>query len=241
MSTSKIVLPKEHGSWAMFLLPVLLGTFLSGPEWRHLVFIFGWFFLYLASTPLLNIIRNKRKKKTMLPWLWRYSLISMVFLVPLLIQMPMLMLFGAGFLPFLLINVYFIKKRRERALLNDLSGILIFTLGGSASYYVGTEQFTSELFALIILTTAYFLGSAFYVKSLIRELKNPKFRGISNCYHGLLLLVPFLLNWFMMIFAYLPSILKDWITPRNGKIKPMHSGIIEIINAAVFFVLVLIL
>ncbi len=239
--SKKLVLPKEHGSWAMYLLPVLAGTFLSEPRWEHLLFAIGWFFVYLASTPLLNIIRNKRKKKQMMPWLIGYGTVAILFLLPLAFQISELLWFALAVLPFLLITVYFINQRNERALLNDLSGILILTIGGSASYYIGVQAFTPMLFALILILTAYFLGSAFYVKSLIRELKNPAFKMKSHLYHLLLLVVPFLVNWVSLIIAYLPSILRDLFTPRNGKVKPKHSGIIEIVNSAIFFVFLLIL
>ncbi|MGM8215389.1 YwiC-like family protein [Bacillaceae bacterium W0354] len=237
---SKIVLPKEHGSWAMYLLPVLLGILFTEPNWLHLFFAIGWFFLYLTSTPLLNIFRNKRKADKMMPWVLGYGITAVIFLIPIVIFMPEVTLFGFAMIPFLLISVYFIKKRNERSLINDLSGILIFTIGGAASYYIGKEAVTTEMFLLLIVTTAYFLGSAFYIKSLIRELKNPKFKWKSHMYHIFLLILPFIIRWEMLIFAFLPSVIKDWVTPRTGVIKPMHSGIIEIINAIIFLTLVLI-
>lgn len=123
------------------------------------------------STPLLNVVRNKRKKKKMLPWMLWYGIPSLLCLIPLVIIMPSLLLFGSFMLPLFAVNVYFIKTKNERSLWNDLSGIIIFAIGGMASYYIGIEQFTMDLLILLFIITAYFMGSAFYVKSLIRELK----------------------------------------------------------------------
>lgn len=237
---TKIVLPKEHGSWAMFIMPVLIGILFTEAKWLHLFYTFGWFFLFLASTPILNMFRNKRKIDQMMPWAIGYSLIGIIFLIPVIIYIPELILFGLSLLPFLGISIFFINKRKERALLNDLSGILIFTIGGAASYYIGKDAVTTEMFLLILITTAYFLGSAFYIKSLIRELKNPKFKVKSHIYHVILLIIPFIIRWETLIFAYLPSSIKDFVTPRTGVVKPMHSGIIEICNSIIFLILVVV-
>lgn len=42
---ANIVLPREHGTWAMLIIPVLLGTFLTQFTWLHLFFYPGLVFL----------------------------------------------------------------------------------------------------------------------------------------------------------------------------------------------------
>ncbi|GAA0324824.1 YwiC-like family protein [Bacillus carboniphilus] len=234
----KLVLPKEHGSWVMCIMPSLLGVFLSSPNVLHIPFLIGWFFLYLSATPLLAIIRNRKNTNRMLPWLLSYSGVAMVCFIPILIVIPKLILFPVSMIPLLAINIYYIRKKNERSLLNDLSGISIFSVAGVASYYIGNGSLTTEAIQLFVITTLYFFGSAFYIKSMIREFKNKTFHRVSHLFHGFLLLVVFF-DWILLI-AFLPSILKDWITPRRKRIKPIHLGILEIGLSIWFFIICLV-
>jgi hypothetical protein len=229
-----MVLPREHGTWMMFFLPYLLGMFLSGPNWLHIPLLIGWFFLYLSSTPLLNIIRKPRTKAEMMPWLARYSVIGVIFALPIVWIYPTLFWVGLLLFPLLAISIYFIKKKNERSLWNDLSGILIFSLGGVAASVVGRGEWIEDAFLLLMIPTVYFMGSAYYVKSLIRERTNRSFRIKSHIYHGFLLIVPWLIGLPWMVVAYLPGILKDWLTSRKKPIKPIVTGVAEIINGIIF-------
>ncbi|WP_332696080.1 YwiC-like family protein [Halalkalibacter lacteus] len=235
-----MVLPKEHGTWMMFFLPYLLGVFLSEPTIFHIPFLIGWFFLFLSSTPLLNIIRNRNVKADMMPWLVNYSVVAIIFLVPVLWMYPFLFVVGAFLLPLLGINIFFIKKLNERSLWNNLSGIITFALGGVATYIIGVGSLKYEAMFLLLFITVYFMGSAFYVKSLIRERKNLRFKRSSHIYHVLLLVIPWILGVPLLLFAYLPGVLKDWFTSRKKQMKPMKIGIIEIINGVVFFIISLV-
>ncbi len=230
-----MVLPREHGTWMMFFLPYLLGMILSGPNWLHLVLLIGWFFIFLTSTPLFNIIRKPKLKKDMLPWVLKYSTAAILFTVPIIWMQPILLWGIFLLLPLLFVSRYFIKKKQERSLWNNLSGILIFSLGGTAAYIVGQGSLTKEAILLLCITTLYFMSSAFYVKSLIRERKNPAFKRKSHIFHLLLLLFPLLIALPWMTIAYLPSVCKDFFTTRKRPIKPLRIGIIEIINGIVFF------
>ncbi|KHF38952.1 hypothetical protein LQ50_18110 [Halalkalibacter okhensis] len=236
---ARLVLPKEHGTWMMFFLPYILGVTLSGPSLLHIPLLIGWLFLFLASTPLLNLIRNNKVKAEMMPWLIKYLILAVIFLLPVIWLTPVLLLVGAFLIPLLIINIYFIRVRNERSLWNNLSGIITFTLGGVAAVLLGEGNVSNALF-LLVLITLYFMGSAFYVKSLIRERKNHSFKRFSNIYHALLLLIPFLLGVPMLFFVFLPGVLKDWLTSRKQQMRPMQIGIIEIINGVCFFIVTII-
>ncbi|ARK30428.1 YwiC-like family protein [Halalkalibacter krulwichiae] len=235
-----MVLPKEHGTWMMFFLPFLLGVITSTPSLVHIPLFVGWFFLYLASTPLLTIYRNKKRNQEMFRWLILYAVVACIFLIPIIWIYPFLLWLGLCLFPLLLVNIYFINKKNERSLWNNLSGIITFTLGGVASYAI-VAPYTIEVILLLILVAFYFTASAFYVKSLIRERKNIQFKKKSHLFHLLLLLVPTLLCIPLFTFAYLPSALKDWLTSRKKQLQPMKIGIIEIVNGCIFFVLYLVL
>ncbi|MGP4081777.1 YwiC-like family protein [Pseudalkalibacillus sp. R45] len=230
----KMILPREHGTWMMFFVPVLAGIVSGGPKWIHLPFLIGWFLLYLSSTPMLQMIRKPKAKGEMLPWFIGYSGASFLFLLPVILSEPLILLIGSLLVPLLLMNIYFIKKKNERNMLNDLIGILIFSLGAIAAYTIGKGRIEDTAFILALFVTFYFLGSAFYVKSLIRERNNKRFSVYSHLYHGLLWSVPWLFAMGGLVAAYVPGILKDWFTTRERPIKPIVIGIIEIINSLWF-------
>ncbi|HWO96593.1 MAG TPA: YwiC-like family protein [Bacillus sp. (in: firmicutes)] len=234
-----MVLPREHGTWMMFFLPYLLGVFLSGPKWIHLPLLIGWFFLYLSSTPLFSMIRKPRLKAEMLPWFAKYGVIAAIFTLPVIWLYSVILWIVILIVPLLLISSYFIKQKNERSLWNDLSGILIFSLGGAAAYLIGQGSLTIDALLLPMFITLYFMGSAFYVKSLIRERTNRTFRIKSHIYHGFLLIAPWIIGLPWMSVSYLPGILKDWATSRKKPLKPTVIGMIEIINGIVFFALCL--
>ncbi|GAE35991.1 YwiC-like family protein [Halalkalibacter akibai] len=230
-----MMLPKEHGTWLMFFLPYLLGVFLSEPNWLHVPLLIGWFFIFLASTPFLNIFRNSKSKKTMQPWLLGYGLIAIIFLTPIVWLYPALLFVGIFFLPLLTVNMYYIKRKNERNLLNNLSGILTFSLGGVAAFMIGNGGWSNEVFLIFLWVILYFMGSSFYVKSMIRERKNKKFKKMSHVYHSFLLFIPLLLAVPWMSLAYLPGILKDWFTSRATPVKPIILGMVELGNGVLFF------
>ncbi|WP_088104889.1 YwiC-like family protein [Halalkalibacter urbisdiaboli] len=231
-----VVLPREHGTWMMFFLPFLFGMLLAGPELIHLPLLIGWFFIYLFSTPFLAIIR-KPSTRQLKPLLVTYGSLAALFIVPLAWFKPLLLLIAVLFIPLLIINIYFIKKKNERSLWNNLSGIIIFSLGGVAAFIIKTDNWSADATFILLWNTFYFMGSAFYVKSLIRERKNRLFKLQSHVYHTLLFIIPWLLSTPWMSVAYVPSILKDWFTSRKKPIKPLVTGIIEIINGLIFLVI----
>ena len=47
--------------------------------------------------------------------------------------------------PFVLVSIYYTKKKDERNLLNDLAGIAIFALAGMGSYYFSDRTFDEKI------------------------------------------------------------------------------------------------
>lgn len=237
----KIVLPKEHGTWVMLFLPYVLGTALTTFKWAHLPFLCGWFFIYLSSTPWLNQLRNKRSRKQMRRWAIAYTGIGLLFAIPVMVLYEDLFWLSLVIIPFFIINILFVLRKRERHLMNDLCAIAILSLGAPAAYVIAANALTWDAMLLWIIVVFYFSGTTFYVKSLIRERKNTIFHKMSHVYHGLMLLVPWLFGSGPLMWVFVPGTLKDWLTPRGKPIRPRFIGISEITNAVVFFILMLVI
>lgn len=223
----------------MLLLPFLLGLFLGEPSWLHVPLFIGWLALYLATYPMLMLLKKKQVKLYRV-WFIRYVAVALCFLIiPILIK-PNLALFGFMMIPFFLINVYFSKQNNERALMNDISAISVFSIGGLASYYVGTTSISFLGFMIYGLSLFFFIGSTFFVKSLIRERKNKRFRFYSYGYHVALIILLVLTDYAILAIAFVPSLIRAFMF-YNKPVTPKKIGILEIGNSVYFLMSVIIL
>ncbi|WP_347272271.1 hypothetical protein [Paenibacillus sp. N3/727] len=95
-------------------------------------------------------------------------------------------------------------------------------------------QTATELFSLLV---SYFVGTALYVKTIIRERKNPRYYYASVIYH---LIVAFLAAW-LNLFLLIPFIiflLRALWLPKQG-ITAKQSGMAEIGFSIMFYISVL--
>ncbi|PGM58828.1 YwiC-like family protein [Bacillus sp. AFS053548] len=231
----KIVVPNQHGAWAMLLIPCILGAVASSFRLIHIPLFIGWFFLYLATYPLIMVIKGKQVS-FYFNWAIGYFFISFVFLAPVMIAEWRLIYFGLAMIPLFLLNIYFVKRKNERAFTNDIVAIGVFCIGGLASFYIGKGALTSEGWSVALLVFLFFLGSTFFVKSMIREKKNKRFRWYSWGYHFIAILLIFTLkdSW-LWILPFVPSLIRA-ISLYNKKLTIMQLGIIEILNSVIFLV-----
>lgn len=58
----KLVIPKQHGAWAMLVIPFLLSVILGKPTIYHIPLFIAWFFIYLATYPFLMYIKQNEKR-----------------------------------------------------------------------------------------------------------------------------------------------------------------------------------
>lgn len=230
----KLFLPKQHGAWAMLIIPFWLGVIVGGYHWKHIPFFVGWLLLYLATYPMLLLFKKKRLM-FYTKWTVIYMVPSLLLLLIPLLERPTIIYFGLLMLPFFVINAYFTSKNKDRAFLNDISAILAFSVAGLASSYLGHGVMNIETILFPFITSVlFFVGCTFYVKTMIREKKNTQFKWISWVYHILLVAVWFSFGFWIVALAFIPSLLRAIIF--YGKpLSPKQIGIYEIINSAIFF------
>ncbi|MFC4320680.1 YwiC-like family protein [Litchfieldia salsa] len=235
----KLLLPKQHGAWAMLFIPFLFGVFLGQPSWIHVPLVVGWFFLYLATYPLLMLLKNKQRELYQ-KWTVIYTIPVVISLSFVIIYNPMFVYFGLLMLPFFLVNIYFAKTKNERALLNDFSAVIVFSIGGIASYYAGTGTLDQRAYMIFVLSTLFFIGSTFFIKSMIREKRNPVFKWVSWGFHVCVMIGLILVSHPLLLIAYTPSFIRAfYLYGKNLSI--MRLGIYEIINSVLFFICIILL
>lgn len=229
----QLFLPKQHGAWAMLIIPFWLGVVASGFLWQHIPFFFGWLFLYLATYPLLLIFK-KKKIAFYTKWTVIYFVPAILMLLFVLFARPSMVYFGLLMIPFFFVNAYFSGKNQDRALLNDISAILTFAIAGLASSYLPNGQINSEAILVFSASILFFIGSTFFVKTMIREKKNPVLKWISWTYHAAVPLLWFLLGDWIVAAAFFPSLARVFYMygkPYSAK----QVGIYEIVNSVIFF------
>ncbi|MDQ0153871.1 YwiC-like family protein [Robertmurraya andreesenii] len=233
----KLFLPKQHGAWAMLIIPFWLGVAASHFMWQHIPFFIGWLLLYLSTYPMLFLFKGK-KIPFYRKWTLIYFIPALVLLMIPLWTRPSIIIFGLAMIPFFAINAYFSSQKNDRAVLNDFSAIFAFCIAGAASGYLPNGTINSEMILGFFASALFFIGATFYVKTMIREKKNKVYKWISWIYH---LLVPILFlvmgNWVVAI-AFVPSLIRAIY--YYGKPLPiMKIGIMEIVNSAIFFIIMI--
>lgn len=232
----KVFLPKQHGAWAMLIIPFWLGVINGGFLWQHIPFFFGWLLLYLATYPMLLLFKGK-KLRYYTKWTLIYMIPAVLLLLIPLMERPTIIFFGLAMIPFFIINAYFTSINKDRAFMNDVSAISAFSIAGIGSSYFGAGVITIETIIFTFLASIlFFVGCTFYVKTMIREKKNTQFKWISWVYHLLLVAVWLTFGLWIVVLAYVPSLVRAVIF-YGKKLSPKQIGIYEIVNAAIFFVL----
>ncbi|QPB42314.1 YwiC-like family protein [Rodentibacter haemolyticus] len=233
----KLLISNQHGAIVMALLPFIYGTLLAHPVWEHTFLLAAWFSLYLMSYPFLNLFKGKNKAEYG-KWTMIYASTTFIFAVPALLYNWQVLYFMAAMLPLVFVTVYFTKKKDERNLLNDFAGIVIFALAGMGAYYFPERAFDGKIWWVAIYPTLFFIGTTLYVKSVMRERKNPKYLWVSIIFHSLLVLYFALIGQFYLALAFFVSWIRAVFLPRK-KLSVKQVGLIELVITAVFFIFLL--
>ncbi|MEV6348063.1 YwiC-like family protein [Actinoplanes sp. NPDC051851] len=229
--TIRQFVPPQHGAWAMLLLPYLAGVCSAGFRWPDLPLLGAWLGGYLLSYFVFQAIKSRRPARYRQQFLI-YGLATLVFGVPTVLAEPSLLLFAPVYAVLLAVNAWYAYRRRERALLNDLSSVLqsslmVFVVGAIAGQTVGHE------IAPFLVVFLYLTGAVFYVKTMIRERESPGYHRASIAVHAVALALVCVLGLFAtLIFAFLLA--RAWSLPGRG-LTPKRVGLIEIAASVLVF------
>lgn len=171
-------------------------------------------------------------------WMMIYGVIGLVSIIWPVLHQPKLMWFAPAFMISMVLHIWFTQRKKERSMWNDLNATLSFSLGAIAGYLLGNGVIDSTILIVYVHCVFYFMGTVFFVKSVIRERKNPAWMMYAKIYHLLLLLLPIVIKVPWLVLAYLFPLFRLWIW--GGKqITPLKAGIVEIGNAVLFTVFTL--
>ncbi|GJM79727.1 YwiC-like family protein [Paenibacillus timonensis] len=226
-------IPNQHGAWAMLIVPFLFGMLASAPGAIHGLLFVCWLLVYLFMFPLLQWIRMGKAKAARYrkPLLFYGALLVPAALILVLLR-PAVLTMALLFVPLFAVNALYAKRKRERALLNDIAAIVQFSLMVFISYQLGGGTDFRLAMELFLISIGYFIGTAFYVKTIIRERNNKRFYFYSVAYH---LMLAILALWLLSPAPWIAAILllarAVWF-PRTG-ITAKQSGMLEIVYSVI--------
>ena len=266
MTQFKPPLPKEHGVWAMFAVPLLVG-FIIAPtwHWRALVLIVAASGFFLTRYPLAILVKTRKRSHTDRPYLWRWTLIYggiaalsgawLVFVHRLWLLVPLGIL--GCFL--LLFHLWLVARRQEMSAISELTGIFGLALGAPMAYYAASGQLDSTAVALWVVNALYFGGTVFYIKLKVRQqprdpapvyfserlVKAKACLGYQTVALTLIiLLVTLQQSPLLTPLALVPATVKmlwgAWRWQDKKSLSLVRLGMIEIFHAVAFMILVVI-
>ncbi|MDM5189135.1 YwiC-like family protein [Bacillus sp. DX4.1] len=229
----KLIIPKQHGAWGMLLIPFVLGILIGKGTWYHIPLFLAWLFVYLATYPLLMYVKQPRKKYYLHCFFLYFSVAFVCAIIALMYEWR-IVFFSIIMIPCFFINIYYSRQKNERALLNDICAIILFCIGGIISYYFTMKTVDEKIWVIATISFLYFMGSTFYVKTMIREKKNPTYRFVSWGYHSLLVIATLIVSpWFTI--AFIPSLVRSIIL-YGRNISILKVGVLETLNSIYFFI-----
>jgi len=173
--TLNLPLPREHGSWAMLIVPLLLGLTIAPTwQWRSLLLLVAALGFFLLRYPLALLVKSRKRPATNRPYLWRWTLIyglvtmlggGWLVLVERLWGLAALGVLGGGLLFF---HLWLVSRRQEMSVIGELAGIFGLALGAPMAYYTATGRLDRTTAVLWLINALYFGGTVFYIKLKVR-------------------------------------------------------------------------
>ncbi|HEY8534280.1 MAG TPA: YwiC-like family protein [Micromonospora sp.] len=220
-------IPPQHGAWAMLLVPYLAGLLVVGARWLHAPLLVAWIGGYLWSYYVFQALKSRRPRRFRAQLLV-YGAVTLPAALLVLALRPAVLWYAPVFAVLLGINAVSAWRRRERTLLNDLAAVaqsclmvaVVVTVAG-ADPWAGAGAFAA--------CALYFAGTAFFVKTMIRERDNRTFHRWSLGYHAAALVASLPLGPAAAAF-FAWTALRAWLLPRR-RLAPVQIGLIEIVNS----------
>ncbi len=266
MAIPKPIITKEHGSWAVLFVPMIVGAvYMNTFSWNVVLLAFSSLGVFLSYVPVHTLLREyigvrqgKEKIAAAKFWAVAYLGAGILFVLPLLAQGLWNLLFISilGALSFF--GNFFLTRKIQKSIPSDLVAVIGLTLSAPSAYYVSTKLLDVHALVLWLLNVLFFGCSVFYVHLKIQASKLRKEPGslyenfftakLSVLYHFVVIaLVRILvLNGLapvMTVFAFLPMFFHAIIgTVRLGRrVKFKNLGFMLLGHSVLYGVILVLL
>ena len=176
MSHLKPIITREHGSWAVLLIPLFNGVSVAG-SWTVATALLTLSSLgtFMSHVPIQTLIReslgergNREKTSASKFWAFFYLGFGIITAIPLLLQ-GLWALIPIGLLAalFFVMNILLVRKY-NKTVVSDFVAVLGLTLTAPAALYVGAGNLDLHAAQLWLLHILFFGSSVVYVHLKIR-------------------------------------------------------------------------
>jgi hypothetical protein len=230
--------PNQHGAWGMLASPFLVGVVAASPRWVHLPLVLLWFVGYFAFFAASLWLKSGRRSRYLSP-LRAYGIATVPLGVIVLAMRPDLVVWAPLFAPPLVAGLWFAARRQDRSLPSGLATILAACLMTVVAFDAGEGTDWGRAWALTAVLAAYFVGTLFYVKTMIRERDSRAYYWLSVGFHLVAAVAMAWVSWWLVgLFALLA--VRAALLPGRG-LTPRQVGVGEILaNVAVVLVALLV-
>jgi hypothetical protein len=181
MKIPKLTLTREHGSWALMFVPIILSLLVAGRITIDSgIMIAAIIFAFLSQVPVQTLLRHvvhrsqpKDKLDDAIFW-------TAVFPAAAAACCTVLMLHGHRFvIPMALVGMVVvlasmvIPLQNPHSIIRDLAGVSVLSLGAPAVYSVISETFDATAWMLWIYCVLFFGSGVVYVHMKIRAISFP--------------------------------------------------------------------
>lgn len=256
------ILPREHGAWAMFIVPLCIGIAAARTvNLATLFFALTAFGFFLLRYPMMLAIKNRAPdaRREAIRWSAIYGTITLIAGALLMIAAQLWLLIPLGALGAISLAFYLwlAARRAEMSVIGEWTGIVGLALGAPGAYLVATNSLDTNALALYILNVLYFGGTISYIKFKVREqprvvTPNADWRArvwagrVTIIYHAFAfaLIAAFATLGFLpalVTLAFVPALCKaiGGAMNRPARLNIRHLGFIELGSSILFAILVL--
>ena len=235
-------LPNQHGAWAFLVAPVVVGSILGGLRWMHLLLLLAWLAAYCANFYMSLTLKTGRWSKYRRQ-LVAYGTTALAGGAVLVSADPHLLRIAIVAMPAFLLNLYFVRARNERSWINDLAGIALAFAVGFGAFRLGAVNpdpiRVEHAWRAIAVVCFYFVGTVFYVKTMIRERGVALWLRVSIGFHAALFALLVAMQWWLLSIIAFAAVVRAIVVPRLGWM-PKRVGLLEVVFTVAFSVGVLV-
>ncbi len=218
----------------MLLLPFAVGVLESGPAWPQVPLLVAWLTGYCASYFAFLAIKTRRPRRV-LPQLAVHGSLAVVATALTLWLVPSLIAFAPLMGALLVVNGWYAWRKDERWIVNDLVAVAEACLMVPIAAEAGGAPLRTGWLAAGVLFL-YFAGTAFYVKTMIRERGRVAWRRASLAWHVAAVPLAWLVAWPLGL-VFLLLLARAVVLPTLP-LRPRTVGLVEVGSCVLLLVLV---
>ena len=240
-------LPRQHGAWAMLIAPMVVGAAIGPFSAPAVLFVIAWVAAYIAYQDAQSWLRaSTAQRPAFVRPLLVYAALAAAPGLALIIWRPGVVAWLAVLAAPVAASLVLVARGAVRSVANDviaqaiacLSTVILpgLAVAGSLRWPPpGAER--GNLWAAAACLFAYFAGTTFYVKTMIRRRNKPGWYVASVAYHAVVCALAFLTPSVWLIVVATVLLARAVAVPRwFRRATPKQIGLGEMALTAVIVV-----